>query len=404
MANGAIGVGALNNYIKELIGRDELLSAVAVCGEISNFKNHYQSGHLYFSLKDEGGAVRAVMFKSYASRLKFRPADGMKVTLYGSVSVYPRDGSYQIYVCDMVPDGEGALWVAYNRLKEKLSAEGLFDSARKRPIPKYPEKIGLVTSDSGAAVRDMINVLGRRYPRAELILYPTLVQGEGAPESICRGIEYFNTVEVPDTVIIGRGGGSIEDLWGFNDERVARAIARSTVPIISAVGHETDFTISDFVADMRAPTPSAAAEIAVPDSETLRRQLQNVATRLGGLVSAGLDAAEARIRLLSSARVLKSPEEMFAVRETQLIFAEDRLRGAYKSLVDGKSASFISACAKLEALSPISVLTRGYAAVYREGRVIADAGELAQGEEISLRMHGGRVEASVTGVKTDSEE
>ena len=257
----ALTVTALNEYIKTLLDTDDVLAAVAVRGEISNFKNHYQTGHFYFTLKDSGGCIAAVMFRSYASRLKFVPSDGMKAVLFGHVSSYVKSGQYQIYVTDMIPDGAGALYLRFEQLKERLGAEGLFDASRKRPIPKYPERIGVVTSPTGAAIQDILNILGRRFPYAAVTLYPALVQGEGAEASVVAGIEYFNGLDkndAPDVLIIGRGGGSIEDLWAFNGEKLARTIAASRIPVISAVGHETDFTIADLAADLRAPTPSAA--------------------------------------------------------------------------------------------------------------------------------------------------
>lgn len=258
----ALSVTALNEYIKTLLDTDDVLAAVAVRGEISNFKNHYQTGHFYFTLKDDGGCIAAVMFRSYAAHLDFVPENGMKAVLFGHVSSYVKSGQYQIYVTDMIPDGAGALYLRFEQLKARLEAEGLFDASRKKPIPKYPERIGVVTSPTGAAIQDILNILGRRFPYAGVTLYPALVQGEGAEASVMSGIEYFNrmTEDAPDVLIIGRGGGSIEDLWAFNGEKLARTIAASHIPIISAVGHETDFTIADFVADLRAPTPSAAAD------------------------------------------------------------------------------------------------------------------------------------------------
>lgn len=269
---GALTVTQLNEYIKRLIDTTPQLSDVYVKGEISNFKNHYSTGHFYFTLKDEGGQLRSVMFKSFASKLRFMPEDGMKVTAHGRISSYVRDGGYQLY-CDMIePEGVGSLYVAYEQLKKKLEYEGLFDASRKKPLPKIPSKVGIITSATGAAIRDMINVCGRRFPFATLVLYPALVQGPEAPAQLISGMNYFNAAKNVDVIIIGRGGGSIEDLWAFNDENLARTVAASAIPVISAVGHETDFTICDFVADRRAPTPSAAAELAVPDTAELKEK------------------------------------------------------------------------------------------------------------------------------------
>lgn len=263
MEKRIITVSELNEYIKMVLENDELLMRVFIKGEISNFTNHYKTGHFYFSLKDEGGAVRAVMFRGSASKLKFVPENGMRVVVGGRVGVFPRDGQYQVYAETMEPDGVGALYVAYEQLKAKLEKEGLFDAAKKKPLPKIPTRIGIITSPTGAAIRDIINILGRRFPLAKAVLYPALVQGEGAAPDLVRGIDYFNSAGNVDVIIIGRGGGSLEDLWAFNDETLARRVAASKIPVISAVGHETDFTLCDFAADRRAPTPSAAAELAV---------------------------------------------------------------------------------------------------------------------------------------------
>ena len=266
---GALTVTQLNEYIKGILDHDPRLTDVYLRGEISNFKNHYSTGHYYFTLKDEGGMIRAIMFRSSAVKLAFLPEDGMKVVAHGRISAFVRDGQYQIYCDSMEPDGIGALYIAYEQLKRKLEAEGLFDPSRKKPLPKIPSRVGIITSATGAAIRDMINVCGRRFPFAELVLYPSLVQGPDAPAQLIDGVRYFNEKQSVDVIIIGRGGGSIEDLWAFNNEDLAREIAASAIPVISAVGHETDFTICDFVADRRAPTPSAAAELAVPETEEL---------------------------------------------------------------------------------------------------------------------------------------
>ena len=290
-----LSVSQLNRYIKMNFDADENLANIFISGEISNFTNHYRTGHLYFTLKDDSAAVRAVMFNSSAKRLKFMPEDGMKVIARGRVSVYEASGQYQLYVDDMQPDGVGALNLAYEQLKEKLQKEGLFSELHKKPLPPYPEKVGVITSPTGAAVRDIINVLGRRFPYAEIVFCPVLVQGDGAHLQLTDAVNLFNSERAADVIIIGRGGGSIEDLWEFNDEGLARAVYNSEIPVISAVGHETDFTICDFVADMRAPTPSAAAELAVPDANELQYALSALKNRMFLNVSSGI--ADRRSRL-----------------------------------------------------------------------------------------------------------
>lgn len=399
----ALSVTALNEYIKTLLDTDDVLAAVAVRGEISNFKNHYQTGHFYFTLKDDGGCIAAVMFRAYASRLDFLPADGMKAVLFGHVSSYVKSGQYQIYVTDMIPDGAGALYLRYEQLKARLSAEGLFDASRKKPIPRYPERIGVVTSPTGAAIRDILNILSRRFPYAAVTLYPALVQGSGAEASICGGIEYFNRLspeEAPDVLIIGRGGGSIEDLWAFNGETPARTIAASRIPIISAVGHETDFTIADLAADLRAPTPSAAAEQAVPDAGRLWQQLDNVEARCRALLTARLERESARLSALASRRALVDPQYLLDVKSTALLMTEERMSALYESRLASSEAGLARAVAALEAMDPLKVLSRGYAAVRMRGadgeeHVMTDAARLSCGDEIMLSMRDGEVKARI---------
>ena len=311
-------VSQLNRYIKMNFDADENLANIFISGEISNFTNHYRTGHLYFTLKDDSAAVRAVMFNSSAKRLKFMPEDGMKVIARGRVSVYEASGQYQLYVDDMQPDGVGALNLAYEQLKEKLQKEGLFSEQHKKPLPPYPEKVGVITSPTGAAVRDIINVLGRRFPYAEIVFCPVLVQGDGAHLQLTDAVNMFNSERAADVIIIGRGGGSIEDLWEFNDEGLARAVYNSEIPVISAVGHETDFTICDFVADMRAPTPSAAAELAVPDANELQYALSALKNRMFLNVSSGIADRRSRLEYLTSKGALKSPDEMLSNRSQRL--------------------------------------------------------------------------------------
>lgn len=398
----ALSVTALNEYIKTLLDTDDVLAAVAVRGEISNFKNHYQTGHFYFTLKDDGGAIAAVMFRSYASRLDFVPENGMKAVLFGHISSYVKSGQYQIYVTDMIPDGAGALYLRYEQLKARLGAEGLFDESRKKPIPKYPERIGVVTSPTGAAIQDILNILARRFPYAEVTLYPALVQGEGAEASVSAGIRYFNrmTDGAPDVLIIGRGGGSMEDLWAFNGEGLARTIAASHIPVISAVGHETDFTIADLAADLRAPTPSAAAELAVPDSARLATQLSNVGSRLSSLLGAKLEREKARLAALASRRSLTDPAFMLDTRRTALLMCEERLGTVYSMRLKNARSRFGAAVASLDAMNPLSVLARGYAAVHSgDGRrIIGGVDGLCVGDEIKLTMRDGEVAATVDGI------
>ena len=305
MQKRVITVSELNEYLKLLFEYDEILRNIYIKGEISNFTNHYKTGHYYFSLKDAGGTVRAVMFRSSASKLKFLPENGMRVIVGGRVSVFPRDGQYQIYVESMEPDGVGSLYIAFEQLKAKLEKEGLFAEYRKKPLPKMPKRIGIITSPTGAAIRDMIHILGRRFPSAEVVLYPALVQGAEAPASLARGLVYFNQKADVDMIIIGRGGGSIEDLWAFNDEMLVRCVAASEIPVISAVGHETDFTLCDFAADLRAPTPSAAAELAVPDMNEVAHRLRLLEERLTLASMRRITENREHLRLLASSRTLK---------------------------------------------------------------------------------------------------
>lgn len=331
-----LSVSQLNRYIKMNFDADENLANIFISGEISNFTNHYRTGHLYFTLKDDSSAVRAVMFNSSAKRLKFMPEDGMKVIARGRVSVYEASGQYQLYVDDMQPDGVGALNLAYEQLKEKLQKEGLFSELHKKPLPPYPEKVGVITSPTGAAVRDIINVLGRRFSYAEIVFCPVLVQGDGAHLQLTDAVNLFNSERAADVIIIGRGGGSIEDLWEFNDEGLARAVYNSEIPVISAVGHETDFTICDFVADMRAPTPSAAAELAVPDANELQYALSALKNRMFLNVSSGIADRRSRLEYLTSKGVLKSPDEMLSNRSQRLDTAFSKMLSSYENRIGGK--------------------------------------------------------------------
>lgn len=385
-----LSVSQLNRYIKMNFDADENLANIFISGEISNFTNHYRTGHLYFTLKDDSAAVRAVMFNSSAKRLKFMPEDGMKVIARGRVSVYEASGQYQLYVDDMQPDGVGALNLAYEQLKEKLQKEGLFSELHKKPLPPYPEKVGVITSPTGAAVRDIINVLGRRFPYAEIVFCPVLVQGEGAHLQLTDAVNLFNSERAADVIIIGRGGGSIEDLWEFNDEGLARAVYNSDIPVISAVGHETDFTICDFVADMRAPTPSAAAELAVPDANELQYALSALKNRMFLNVSSGIADRRSRLEYLTSKGALKSPDEMLSNRSQRLDTAFSKMLSSYENRIGGKKVEFISAATALSKLDPMSVLMRGFAFVSdKSGKNVYSSQVLAKGDKINVRFHDG---------------
>jgi len=397
---GSLTVTQLNEYVKHIIDHDIRLSDVYVKGEISNFKNHYSTGHYYFTLKDEGGMIRAIMFKSAAGKMPFVPEDGMKVVAHGRVSAFVRDGQYQLYCDSMEPDGIGALYIAFEQLKRKLEAEGLFDPARKRPLPKIPTRVGIITSATGAAIRDMINVCGRRFPYAKLVLFPSLVQGPDAPPQLIAGLRYFNETMSADVIIIGRGGGSIEDLWAFNNEELAREVAASRIPVISAVGHETDFTICDFVADRRAPTPSAAAELAVPDTAELKRKIQNIVTRESGVLQQIAARHRERLLLLSGSRVLQNPMTMIDDKKMQTAMAAERLMRAEERIRMQSRAMLQTEAGKLSALNPLAVLSRGYSAVYKEdGTLVKSIENIQPGDGITIRTEGGEVDATVTGIR-----
>lgn len=400
-------VSQLNEYIKALLDSSELLGNIYIKGEISNFTNHYKTGHLYFSLKDESALLKAVMFRSSKVKLKFIPENGMKVIVRGRISVFPRDGVYQMYAEEIQPDGVGALYLAYEQLKERLFLSGLFDEDHKIPIPRYPEKIGIITANTGAAVADMKNIISRRYPPAEIIIYPSLVQGNGAPEELAAGIRFFNEKLPVDTIIIGRGGGSIEDLWAFNSEMLAHEIYKSKIPVISAVGHETDFTICDFVADLRAPTPSAAAELAVPEINDIKYRLNQSFSSLHTHIIGKITACRTELALVSKNKIFENPinyTKRFHEKTDEfanMIYSSGiKILQAKKSLVSEKAAA-------LSALSPLAVMSRGYSVVTAEdGKVISDAGKLSAGDPVEILFHKGRAEATVTkiikGGKTDA--
>ena len=395
-----ISVGQLNRYVKALLEGDTRLAAVYIGGEISNFTNHYKSGHLYMSLKDETAAVKAVMFRGNAAHLAFQPENGMKVIVKARVSLYERDGAFQLYIEEMQPDGVGALQIAFEQLKKKLAAEGLFAEGRKRPIPGCPMRVGVITSPTGAAVRDIFNVLGRRFPLATVVFCPVLVQGEGAAASIKQAIERFNACRAADVLIVGRGGGSIEDLWAFNEEPVVRAVAASSIPVISAVGHETDFTLCDFAADLRAPTPSAAAELAVPDAGRLAGELYTCRTRLETACRGKWQAAAKELELLRSRRCLAAPRCYTEEQTMRLDHLTHRFASAARQRLAAADRSLAAAASKLDALSPLKVLGRGYSIGYTaDGRVLDSVEQTQVGDPVTWKLTDGTLECTVTKIQ-----
>ena len=400
---GILSVSQLNDYLKMLLDGDPVLSAVWVRGEISNFTVP-RSGHLYFTLKDEEGQIRSVMFRGSASRLIFQPEDGMKVIARGRVSLYGPSGQYQLYVDELQPDGAGALALRFEQLKRKLAAEGLFDQARKKPLPTMPARVGVITSPTGAAVRDMINVLGRRFPATEMILFPAAVQGVEAVPQLTLGVEFFGACGFVDVIIIGRGGGSAEDLWAFNDEGLARAIAACPIPVISAVGHESDFTICDFVADCRAPTPSAAAELAVPDRGELLQGLTMRGARLHALIHQRIRQAQSRLEQLQRVPALQSPSRWLDSYRMRLLDEETRLERSMERFLEKRQNRLSGDAGKLTALNPLAILARGYASVRDAHGQITKASDLTVGQEISVRLADGEANAIVHSVHPIKEE
>ena len=395
-------VSEVNDYIKTIMDGNGLLSGLTIRGEISNYKV-YPSGHHYFSLKDAGGAIRCVMFRGSAAALRFRPENGMKVLASGRVSVFPRDGAYQLYCQRLTPEGVGDLYVAFEQLKKKLQAEGLFDPSHKKPLPPFPQRIAIVTSAAGAAIHDMLRILGKRYPLAKVILLPVRVQGVEAPAEIAGAIRYVNRFQLADLIITGRGGGSMEDLWAFNDERVARMIYLSQIPVISAVGHEPDVTISDFVADLRAATPSNAAELAVPEQGELRERIAALRLRLAQAEERRLKLIRQQVEKLQSARVLQNPKNYLEDRRLLLDFQQNKLTAAMRQLVLKKQQDFVARRTALEAMSPLKVLSRGYAMTRDSaGRVVTDAAALKPGEIITVTLRNGEVDAAVREIRGGS--
>lgn len=399
MAQQVLSISQLNEYIRGKLDSDALLNGVAVRGEISNYKV-YPSGHHYFTLKDETSALKCVMFKGNAMRLRFRPDNGVKVIAMGKISVYPRDGVYQLYCTAMAMDGIGDLYAAFEQLKAKLAAQGLFDPSHKKPIPKYPGTIGIVTSSAGAAIHDMLRILRKRYPLTKVLLLPVRVQGVEAPGEIAAAIRYANYHRLADLLIVGRGGGSIEDLWAFNDERVAYAIYESEIPVISAVGHEPDVTISDFVADLRAATPSNAAELAVQDRQALEQNLDSMATAMATALNRQLKAARQHLDVLRKSPALQSPMGYLQQRQKSLQLLQNRLVAAENQCISRNNQRYIALTAKLDAMSPLKVLTRGYAmAQSPSGEVIRSVSQVQIGDQIKISFSDGTLSAAVTDVK-----
>lgn len=390
----AITVTDLNQYIKNKIADDEYLNNVLVKGEISNFKNHY-TGHLYFTLKDENCLIKCIMFKSYAQKLNFMPKDGMKVLILGSVSVFERDGVYQIYAKAMQEDGIGDLYTKYQELKTKLEKQGLFDEQNKMPIPKMPKVIGVLTSQTGSVIRDIINVSTRRNPNVVIRLLPVPVQGEGAAEKIASGIELMNRKRLADVLILARGGGSLEDLWPFNEEIVANSIYNSEIPIISAVGHETDFTIADFVADLRAPTPSAAAELAVPDVYEVKQKINTYQNRLRLSLNKKVELMKLKFEKCMNSYVFKEPTRKIQESYLQIDSIVKSIDNIMKARIEKEKSQFVKVLSSLDALSPLKTLTRGYSIVEKEGNIVRKKEELKQDDDIVIRLSDGKITAKV---------
>lgn len=398
--NEALNVTQLNRYVKTLMESDDFLRDVAVRGEISNFK-HHSSGHLYFTLKDESSEISAVMFRGSVSRLGFAPANGMRVTVYGSVGVYETAGKYQIYVGAMMNDGAGTLYEQFKRLYEKLKGEGLFDAERKKAIPKIPKKIGIITSPTGAAVRDMINVTGRRFPSAELLICPALVQGAEAPTDLCRALGLLDAVGECDVIIIGRGGGSAEDLWAFNDERLVRAVAAVSTPIISAVGHETDTTLCDLAADMRAPTPSAAAEQAVPDRQALMQTLDEKADMLDRMADRVQGVYKTRISAVERHLSALSPDAKLLAMRDRVASAGGLLDMRMNAITENRRLRLSGTVGRLESVNPLAVIKRGYGMTFDgEGRVVTRIDDVREGDAISVLVSDGYINARVDSKKS----
>lgn len=399
MTREVLSITQISEYIRNMMDGDRLLSGIAVRGEISNYKV-YPSGHHYFTLKDEGASLKCVMFRGNAVRMRFCPDNGMQVLATGKITVYPRDGAYQLYCTGLILDGVGDLYAAFEQLKTKLAAAGLFDPAHKKKLPHYPKTIGIITSSAGAAVHDMLRILNKRFPLTKVRLLPVRVQGVEAPEEIAAAIDYANFYQLADLLIVGRGGGSVEDLWAFNDERVAYAIYRSQIPVISAVGHEPDVAISDFVADLRAATPSNAAELAVPDQDALRQTLDAISAAMATSLQRQLKASYQQLHMLAASPALKSPDVYLQQRIKSLELLCKRMTIAQNQIVGCQHKRFLALAAKLDALSPLKVLTRGYAMVETgEGTLVHSVKQVAPGDPMSITLGDGSMTATVTKVK-----
>ena len=404
MEKQILSVGQINEYIKGRLDNDPGLRNIAIRGELSNYKI-YPSGHHYFTIKDNTGAMKCVMFKSSAQRLRFRPENGMQVIAMGSVTVYVRDGVYQLYCTGLVLDGVGDLYAAFEQLKNKLAAQGLFDPAHKKKLPAFPGTIGIVTSAAGAAVHDMLRILKKRYPLSKVLLLPVRVQGVEAPGEIASAIAYANHFKLCDLLIVGRGGGSIEDLWAFNEEVVARAIFASEIPVISAVGHEPDVTISDFVADLRAATPSNAAELAVPDQDALRQTLDSMSAAMATAMSRQIQASRRQLSVLSGSAALKSADGYLLQRRKSLQILQNRLLSAENQNIHRSKQRYIALTAKLDAMSPLKVLTRGYAMTQDEkGNLVRSVGQVAVGEKLTVSLADGTIRATIAEIKENCHE
>ena len=401
MAQNILSVSQINEYIRSQLDRDPFLGQVAIRGEVSNYKL-YPSGHHYFTLKDEASALKAVMFKGNALRLRFRPENGMKVIAMGKISVYPRDGAYQLYCTHLTVDGVGDLHAAFEQLKKKLAAQGLFDPAHKKPLPQYPKTIGIITSSAGAAVHDMLRILRKRYPLVQVNLLPVRVQGAEAPGEIAAAIRYANHYCLADLLIVGRGGGSLEDLWAFNDERVAYAIYESRIPVISAVGHEPDVTISDYVADLRAATPSNAAELAVPDQQALLQTMDSMNTAMAAALNRQIQSGKKQLNMLAGSQGLSSPTGYIEQKKKSLDFVKNRMVSIQNQNLAGKKQRYIGAVSKLDAMSPLKVLTRGYSMVQaKDGTIVRSTSQAALGERITISLKDGKLGATVMEIQED---
>lgn len=390
-------ISQLNNYISFKLKSDIKLKGIMVQGEISNFVSHYKSGHLYFTLKDETSLIKAVMFSSSASRLKFIPHEGMSVVVSGNVDVYERDGVYQLYVTDMQPSGYGALYLAYEQLKEKLSKEGLFDQEYKKPLPQLPERIGIITSASGAGLQDMLKIISRRYPIADITVYPAIVQGEQAPDSLCKSLKEADS-DNNDVLIIGRGGGSFEDLFCFSDERVVRQIYLCNTPVVSAVGHETDVSLSDFVADLRAPTPSAAAELVVPDKDYLVDVLNGYTYRMKNVINIKIEQCNSLIQSKNNKLKSLSPESILDFNYSEVISLSLRLKNSFSNIVNNKDYELCEKISVLNSLSPLNILSRGYSLVYNDNTIVKSNIDVKVGDELLIKFSNSHINAQVTKV------